>query len=168
QPERSSYLDVMRLEHVRYLVLHLDRLQPDDLRIRMAAEMFTTAPVYRSDNLIVYDTGGGMPPSSLFGAVEDTDDWGGVEQGKSRWASSNYARIYVWSAAEREIELHVKLTGFAQTREVKISTGDVLLGVGSVDGKGRIFDFDWRVSRGLSTVLMSISGPLVSPASLGV
>jgi hypothetical protein len=158
----------MRLEHVRYLVLHLDRLRPDDVRIKMAEKLFTTAPVYRSDKLIVYDTGGGTPPSSLFGAVEDTDDWGGVEQGKSRWASSNYARIYVWSGAEREVTLRFSLRSFAQTRQVSISAGGAILAAGSVDTGGRTFYLSWQVQRGLNTVLMSISGPLVSPASLGV
>jgi 4-amino-4-deoxy-L-arabinose transferase-like glycosyltransferase len=167
-PAEAIYLDLLRLARVRYVVLHLDKLSPDDPRLTLAARLFPVPPIYKSDTLAVYDTGGGEPAPGLFGVVEDIEDWYPFEEGTFRWSNRTQARLQVWSGSEQEVSLKFKLASFNVKRNVIISTGDDLLGAGRVDPPGRIFTLEWRAPKGFSTILISASGPPIPPASVGV
>jgi hypothetical protein len=166
-PGEATYPDVMRLAKVRYIVLHLNQLAPDDPRIAMAARVVARPPVYTSPTLTVYDTGGGEPSAGLFGTVEDTEDWYPPEGGSYRWATRSLARLQVWSGSEQDVNLRFKLTSFPDSRTVTVSLGDKVLARESVPPEGRVFDLNWRAPRGFSTILLSADGPQVRPASIG-
>jgi hypothetical protein len=117
--------------------------------------------------LTIYNTGGDPSPS-LFGVVEDTEDWLPVEEGKSRWTAQNYARFHVWSGTQRTAQLHMSLESFAQDRSVEIRAGDEALGTGRVSTGGATFDVEWQVPKGFSTVTVAADGLPVSPARLGM
>jgi hypothetical protein len=167
-PGQADSLDMMRLAGTRYLALHLDRLRPDDSRIALAERLFPAGPVYSDEVLQVYDTGGGDPPASLFGAVEDTVDWGPVEEGTYRWTGSPVARIHAWSGADRVTNATLTLAAFAHPRKVRFTSGSQLLAEGQIEQAGTKFAFDWTLSRGFNTLVISTEGAAVSPASLGM
>ncbi len=167
-PDRSTYLDIMRLAGVRYLALHLDRLKGSDPRIELAQELFAARLVYQSTGLEVYDNGGGQAPASLFGAVEDSEDWGAIEQNNYRWAGGNYARIYLWSGVDRKVQVSFSLASFSLTRQVEISASGKVLAQRSVGPSAQPFDLEWELPRGFTTLLISASGEPLIPASLGV
>lgn len=168
EPDRSSFVDILRLANVRYVAVHLDRLKAGDPRVGLAKSLFPGGPTYSDNSLLVFDTGGGAAPASLLGATEDTDDWGPVEGGKFRWTGYNYARIYVWSGAPRQITMRLRLASFAQTRDVEVLGNGQQLATGSIGSNGGAFDLSWAIPRGFSTLLIHASGPPVSPASLGL
>lgn len=167
-PGVADYTGIMRLAKVRYVVLHLDRLEKSDPRVEMAARLFPGGAIYQSKDLRVYDNGGGEPPGDLFGIVEDTQDWPGSGGDGFKWSIEQHARIHVWSGAEREARLQFKLRSFARERDVRITVGGRLLAASSVSESGRTYDLAWRVPQGFSMVLISAGGPGVTPASLGM
>jgi len=167
-PDRSSYLDVMRLAGVRFLVLHLDALDQSDPRINMAAELFPTPPVYRSDTLMVYDAGGGDAPASLFGMAEDTEDWFPVEGGKLRWAFTKPARIHVWSGANRELTLQFKARSFPGERDLTISVAGKPLLTERIGLDELPIVLKWTVPKGFSTLALTVSGSAISPKEAGL
>jgi hypothetical protein len=167
-PPSSTYLDIMRLAGVRYLVLHLDRMALDDPRIQMAEELFPTQAIYRSDRLVVYDTQGGEAPPTLFGVVDDLYDWNIVEEGAFRWAPRPYARLHVWSGSEQQATVRLRLASFGMSREITISMAGKVLARETLDHTGRLFDLRWQAPKGFSTLLITASGPAISPETLGL
>lgn len=167
-PIEESYTDVMRLAGVRYMVLHLDTLSPTDPRIGMAAGLFRSPPVYKSDTLAVYDTGGGEAPASLFGMAEDVEDWFPVESGGARWAFSKPARIHLWSGATRQATLHLNASSFPGERDLTISVRGKLLLSTHIGQAESPISVTWEVPKGFSTLTLSANGPTITPASMGV
>src|SRR5205085_4246261 len=87
RPELSTYLDVLGLVGVSKLdvLVHRDLLQDGDPRPALAQTLFGEHPAYENGPLAVYEAVTHAPPTGLFGAVEDTEDWYPVEPGPSRW-----------------------------------------------------------------------------------
>jgi hypothetical protein len=164
----ADNIDIMRLAGVRYLALHRDRINPDDSRIALAERLFPAGPAYQDENLVVYDTGGGEPPAALFGAVEDTVDWGPIEEGSYRWTGNSDARIYAWSGSERMAQAEMRLASFAGPRTVRFTSDGQLLAEGTIEDTGTKFAFDWPLHKGFNTLLISADGRSTSPASLGM
>ena len=167
-PARADDLDIMRLAGVRYLALHMDRVQPDDSRIDLAAELFPSGPAYRNGDLLVYDTGGGEAPPALLGTIEDTADWGPIEEGAYRWTGRTTARIYLWSGSERGVGAQITLASFAQPRSVRFVSGGRTLAEGQIEPGESRFAFEWPVKRGFNTLVISAGGEAASPVSLGM
>jgi hypothetical protein len=169
RPQDSDYPDIMRLANVRYALLHTSQLQPDDPRRNFVARLFSSPPIYKSDTLEVYDTGGGDAPPDLLGAVEDVMEWFPVESGRFRWAlGTNSNHIHLWSGSDREVVLRFKLRSYGQDREVTISTNGRPLAHDSLpEAKEVPFDLAWQLPKGFSTVLIQVSGKGITPVSLG-
>jgi hypothetical protein len=130
--------------------------------------MFPSGPAYSNGPLTIYDTGGGEPPASLFGVVEDTEDWLPVEESKYRWTAQNYVRFHVWSGAERNARLHLKLDSFAQERNIEVKVAGRVLATGRAGMEGSNFDLEWRVPKGFSALEITADGRPMPPASLGI
>ncbi|MDQ5825917.1 MAG: hypothetical protein M3441_17115, partial [Chloroflexota bacterium] len=167
-PSESTYLDILRLAGVRYVAVDTTYVPEDDPRVVAARRTFPAGPFYRNGPLSIYDTGGGDARPSLFGLVEDTEDWLPLEEGPYRWTAQNYVRFHVWSGAERTARLHLKLASFAQERNVVITAGGKALATGRVGLEGATFDVEWQVPAGFSTVVLTADGQPVAPASLGL
>lgn len=167
-PAESTYLDILRLAGVRYVALDTTYVPKTDPRAITTRRIFAEGPIYRNGSLSIYDTGGGEAPTSLFGLVEDTVDWLPVEEGRFRWTAYNYARFHVWSGAERTAQLHMKLASFLQERSFTITAGGRELESGTLGTEARTFDLQWQVSKGFSTVLVTVGGQPVAPASVGI
>jgi hypothetical protein len=169
RPQESDYLDIMRLAKVRYVLLHTSQLQPDDPRRNVVERLFSVPPIYQSDTLEVYDTGGGEAPPDLLGAVEDVMEWFPVEEGRFRWAlGTNSNHIHLWSGSEREFRLQFKLRSLGQDRQVIVSAGGRELAQERlIAGQEIPFHLEWRLPRGFTTLLIQVSGKGIIPASLG-
>jgi hypothetical protein len=167
-PGEGDYVDIMRLAGVRYLALHPLRLDPGDPRPQLAARLFPAGPAYESDEMLVYDTGGGEPSAALFGGVEDAVDWGPLEENSYRWTSSNEARIHVWSASERTVSLELALRTLGPSRAVTISARGQLIGRAMLEQAPTTLAAGLYVPRGFTTVLISTLGPPLSPSALGL
>jgi hypothetical protein len=139
-----------------------------DPRISTARRIFPAGPVYSNGPLSIYDTGGVEAQTSLFGLVEDTEDWLPVEEERFRWTAYNYVRLHVWSGAERTAQVHLKLGSFALERNVAITTGAGTLLTDKIGTGGRTFDLEWQVPKGFSTLVITADGRAIAPASIGI
>lgn len=167
-PAESTYLDILRLAGVRYVALDTTYVQEHDPRISTIRRIFPAGPVYSNGPLSIYDTGGVEAQTSLFGLVEDTEDWLPVEEERFRWTAYNYVRFHVWSGAKRTAQLQVKLGSFALERNVTITTGPGTLLTDKVGTEGRTFDLEWQVPKGFSTLVITADGQAIAPASIGI
>jgi hypothetical protein len=100
--------------------------------------------------------------------VEDTEDWGAVEGGVSRWTDSNYARFYVWTATERSVHARFNLVSFGEPRHVAVTFNGLTEGEQMVPQSGAQFNLDVEAVPGVSTFLLSIGGKPISPLALGI
>jgi hypothetical protein len=166
-PSEATHLDILRLAGVRYVAVDATYTPEYDWRILAARRMFPAGPVYSNGTLTIYDTAGGEPPPSLFGAVENMEDWLWVEEGKFRWTSSNYARLHVWSGSDRTASLRFKLTSFGQDRNFSVAVDDVKLVEGNLSTDGTNVEVEWQATKGFSTLLITASGQPVVPYKVG-
>lgn len=171
QPLEGTYADIMRLFDVRFLALHLDRLEAGDPRIRMIGSILGTNPIYRSYTLLVYDTGGGEARQTLLGGVEDIEDWSGVEVAgpeKFRWATGRFARLYLWSGSERLVTLSFNLSSFMVKRNISVSINGTQVETAEVGEDPHPIVLNWRASKGLTTIMIEASGDGIKPSSVGI
>jgi hypothetical protein len=62
----------------------------------------------------------------------------------------------------------MKLASFLQERSFTITAGSKELASGTLGTEARIFDLQWQVPKGFSTVLVTAGGQPVAPASVGI
>jgi hypothetical protein len=169
QPQFSAttYLGVLRLAGVRYVTLHPERLPLDDPRPRLLESLMPGAPMFRSDRLTVYETGGGDAPTELLGITEDWEDWY-PKEGIFKWALTRQSRLYVWSGAERDVTLSLSLRSFEVERTVTLALGENTTFQTQVSTIEHPVSLKWRIPRGFTTIAITASGPAITPASLGM
>jgi hypothetical protein len=138
-----------------------------DPRLTLAESLFNS-PVYNSDNLLVYDTGGGEAPADLLGITEDWEDWFEVEGGRSRWALTRTARLHIWSGTKRDVTLHLKLRSFGEERDVTFRLGENALLRTRAGEDERPLSVTWRAEKGFTTVAITSSGAAITPYSIGM
>jgi hypothetical protein len=165
----SDYAALLQLAGTGPVALHLDRMKPGDSRLGLVRSMFPAGSAEEAGQVELYRVPPGPAPSSLFGAVEDIYDWGPVEESSYRWTGGSQARVHVWSGAARTASLELTLSSFGVARSVTPYLN------GRADPTQRLekdapvrLTVGGLLDRGFNTVTLAVSGPAVSPASIGM
>jgi hypothetical protein len=167
---------ILRYFGVRYVVIHKDVLSSKqrDAALGLASKLFPQGPISDGASLVVY----AVPPASPASSVQplnfyypNAPDWYPVEKGAqgqfSRWAQTTSPSLKFWVSQAQTLQLEVPVWSFQQTHTLTFELNGHPLLTKNIETSQQSVGLTLNLQAGENTLTLKISGPPLSPQSLG-
>jgi hypothetical protein len=168
---------ILRYFGVRYVVIHKDVLSSKqrDAALGLAAKLFPQGPLSDEASLVVY----AVPPASTTANVQplnfyypNAPDWYPVEKGAqgqlSRWAQTTRPSLKFWVSQAQTLQLEMPVWSFQQAHTLSFELNGQPLVTKTIEISPQSVSLTLSLQAGENTLILKISGPTLSPQSLGL